>query len=85
MYIFALVGLYFLTAFLIYAVADFYTWVSAYQSAGGKAAFHALEERLNREANRRLQRWRVRFIEGSELNSEEQRWRERFTEKMEGG
>jgi hypothetical protein len=81
LFVFALVALYFLAAFLIYAVADFYTWVSAYQSAGGKAAFQGLENQLNREAKRRLQQWLERFIEGIDLNREDQQWRERFSKE----
>jgi hypothetical protein len=73
--ILALVGLYFLAAFLIYAVADLYTWVSAYQAAGGKAAFQQLEKQLNRAAKAKIEQWAERFIQGRELSSQEQKWR----------
>jgi hypothetical protein len=81
LFVFGLVALYFLAAFLICAVADLYTWVSAYQSAGGKAAFQDLENQLNREAKRRLQRWIERSIEGTDLDEKEHERRERFIQE----
>lgn len=67
---------YFLVAFIIYAVADFFAWLDDYRAVVG--ARQRLEKRLNSKADARRERVYSNLREGTP-NAEDGDWKDEFT------